>query len=117
LLKVCSNCHTAETAIQTLRTRQEWSEVIDQMSRFGAEVSDQEYDQILMYLAKHFSPIRVNKATAKDLEATLDVPTNLAETIVAYRLDKGEFRTVDDLKKVPGLDSGKIETQRARIVF
>jgi competence protein ComEA len=70
-----------------------------------------------MYLAKHFSPITVNKATAKDLEATLDVPTNLAEAIVAYRLDKGEFRTVDDLKKVPGLDSGKIETQRARIVF
>jgi len=117
LLRVCGNCHTAETVIQTLRTRQEWSEVIDQMARFGAEGSDQELEQILAYLAKHFSPIKVNKATAKDLEATLDVPAKVAEAIVAYRLEKGEFKTVDDLKKVPGLESVKIETQKARIVF
>jgi competence protein ComEA len=117
LLKVCGDCHGAETVIQTLRTRQEWSDMIDQMARFGAQASDQEYDQILAYLAKHFSPIKVNTATAKDLEATLDVPTNLAEAIVAYRLEKGEFKTVDDLKRVPGLENGKIEAQKARIVF
>src|SRR5437016_3917607 len=73
LLKVCSNCHTADTVIQSLRTRQEWSDVIDQMARFGAEGSDQEFEQILTYLSRHFSPINVNKATAKDLESTLDV--------------------------------------------
>jgi len=44
LLKVCSNCHAAESVIQTLHTRQEWSEVIDQMARFGAEASDKEFD-------------------------------------------------------------------------
>jgi len=91
--------------------------VIDQMARFGAEGSDQELEQILAYLAKHFSPIKVNKATAKDLEATLDVPAKVAEAIVAYRLEKGEFKTVDDLTKVPGLESGKIAAQKARIVF
>ena len=69
LLKVCSNCHTAESVVQSLRTRQEWSDVVDQMSRYGAEASDQEFDQILAYLVKHFSPIRINKATAKDLES------------------------------------------------
>ena len=36
LLKVCSNCHTAESVVQSLRTRQEWSDVVDQMSRYGA---------------------------------------------------------------------------------
>ena len=117
LLKVCGNCHSAETVIQTLRTRQEWSEVIDQMARFGADASDQEFDQILAYLAKHFSPIKVNTAAAKDLEGLLDVPANVAGAIVAYRLDKGEFTTVDDLKKVPGLESGKIEALKTRIVF
>ena len=69
LLKVCSNCHTAESVVQSLRTRQEWSDVVDQMSRYGAEASEQEFDQILAYLVKHFSPIRINKATAKDLES------------------------------------------------
>jgi competence protein ComEA len=117
LLKVCGNCHTAETVIQSLRTRQEWSDVIDQMARFGAEASDREFEQILTYLATHFSPIRINKAAAKDLQATLDVPSNVAEAIIAYRLEKGEFKTVDDLKSVPGLESGKIEARKGRIVF
>jgi competence protein ComEA len=117
LLKVCGNCHGAETVIQTLRTRQEWSDVIDQMARFGAEASDQEFDQILEYLARHFSPIRVNKATAKELEAALDVPAAVAEAIVAYRGEKGEFKTVEDVKKVPGLESATIEARKARFVF
>jgi competence protein ComEA len=117
LLKGCANCHTAETVVQTLRTRQEWSDVIDQMTRFGAEGSDQELEQILAYLTRHFSPIKVNTATAKDLEPALDVPAAVAEAIVAYRAEKGEFKTVEDLKKVPGLDAAKVEAQKARVVF
>ena len=117
LMRVCSNCHSAESVIQTLRTRQEWSDVIDQMARFGAEASDQEFDQILTYLAKHFSPIRVNKASAKDLEGMLDVPANVADAIVAFRRDNGEFKTADDLKKVPGLEGSKVDALKARILF
>jgi competence protein ComEA len=117
VLKVCGNCHTAETVIQSFRTRQEWSDVIDQMARFGAEGSDQEFDQILTYLSRHFSPIKVNKAAAKDLESVLDVPAAVAEAIVAYRSKNGDFKTLDDLKNVPGLEAGRIEAQKARIVF
>jgi hypothetical protein len=73
LVKVCSNCHSAESVIQTLRTRQEWSDVIDQMSRFGAEATDKEFDQILTYLAMHFSPIRVNKVVFPDPEGPMIV--------------------------------------------
>ena len=117
LLKVCSNCHTAESVIQTLRTRQEWTDVVDQMSRYGAEASDQEFDQILAYLVKHFSPIRINKATAKDLESTLDIPASVAEAIVAYRAEKGDFKTVDEVAKVPGLEAAKVDARKARLVF
>jgi competence protein ComEA len=117
LLKVCSNCHTAESVIQTLRTRQEWTDVVDQMSRYGAEASDQEFDQILAYLVKHFSPIRINKATAKDLESTLDIPASVAEAIVAYRAEKGDFKTADEVAKVPGLEAAKVDARKARLVF
>jgi competence protein ComEA len=116
-LKICSNCHTADSVVQSLKTRQEWSDVIDQMAHFGAEASEQEFDQILAYLVKHFSPIKVNTATATDLEATLDVPAGVADAIVTRRTDNGEFKTIDDLKQVPGLDAGKVDAQRARIVF
>ena len=117
LLKVCSNCHSAESVVQSLRTRQEWSDVVDQMSRYGAEASDQEFDQILSYLVKHFSPIRVNKATAKELESTLDVPANVAEAIVAFRAEKGDFKTPEDVKGVPGVEAAKLDRQKARLVF
>ena len=116
-MKVCSNCHGPDTVVQTLRTRQEWSDVVDQMARFGAEASDKEFDQILNYLVKFFSPIRINKATAKELESTLDIPPAVAEAIVAYRQEKGTFKAVDDLKGVPGLEWSKIEARTARLVF
>ena len=87
------------------------------MALFGAHASDREYDQILDYVAAHFSPIKVNKATATELESLLEVPANVAEAIVAYRLDKGEFKTVDELKNVPGIESATIEALKARIVF
>jgi competence protein ComEA len=100
-----------------LRTGQEWSDVINQMAQFGAEATDQEFEQILTYLAKHFSPIRINKAAATDLASTLDVPAAVAEAIVAFREKNGEFKSLDELTKVPGLDGGRIEVRKARIVF
>jgi competence protein ComEA len=117
LLKVCSNCHTAESVVQSVRTRQEWSDVVDQMARYGAQASDQEFDQILAYLVKYFSPIQINKATAKDLQGALDVSADVADAIVAYRAEKGDFKTVEDVKKVPGVDAGRIDAQRFRVVF
>jgi competence protein ComEA len=117
LLRVCGNCHGPDTVVQTLRTRQEWSDVVDQMARFGAEASDQDFDQILNYLVKFYSPIRVNKATAKELESALDVSESVAEAIVTYRAEKGPFKTVDDLKQVPGLEPGKIDERKARLTF
>jgi len=117
LLKVCSNCHTAESVVQSLRTRQEWSDVVDQMARFGAEANDQEFEQILAYLVKYFSPIPINKATAKDLQTALEIPADVADAIVAYRAEKGDFKTVDDVKKVPGIEAGKIDALRLRFVF
>jgi competence protein ComEA len=117
LLNACSNCHTPETVIQTLRTRQEWTDVLDQMVRYGADASDQEFDQILTYLVKYFSPIRVNKATAKDLEAAMDIPAAVAEAIVAYRAENGEFKTLDDLKKVGGVDGAQVDALKARVSF
>ena len=117
LLNVCSNCHSAESVVQSLRTRQEWSDVVDQMSRYGAEASEVEFDQILSYLVRHFSPIRINKATAKELEITLGIPANVAEAVVAYRTEKGDFKTLEDVKAVPGIEAERLDGQKARLVF
>ena len=117
MLRVCSACHPPEGVVETLRTRQQWSDAIDQMAQFGAQASDQEFEEILAYLAKFFSPLRINTATAKDLESTLDVPAAAAEAIIPYRRDHGPFKTIDDLKAVPGLESAKVDARKARLVF
>ena len=116
-LRICSACHPPEGVVETMRTRQQWSDVIDQMAQFGAQASDQEFAEVLTYLVKFFSPIRINTATATDLENTLDVPAAAAEALVAYRRDHGPFKAIDDLKAVPGLDWAKVEARKARLVF
>ena len=40
-----------------------------------------------------------------------------SEAIVQYREAKGNFKTIDDLKKVPGLDAVKIESKKDRLDF
>jgi competence protein ComEA len=116
-LRVCSACHPPEGVVETFKTRQQWSDVIDQMAQFGAQASDQEFEEILKYLVKFYSPIRVNTAAASDLENTLDVPAAAAEAIVAYRRDHGPFKAIEDLKAVPGLDWAKVEARKARLLF
>ena len=61
--------------------------------------------------------VNVNKASAADLESGLALTAKEAAAIVKYRTDKGAFKAVDDLKKVPDLDFKKIEAQKDRLVF
>jgi competence protein ComEA len=116
-IKVCGSCHAPDKVVGPLKTRAEWSQTIDDMARFGAEGSDQEFAQIQEYLVAQFSPIAVNKATAKDLAATLDIPAAVAEAIVKYRDEKGPFVSPDDLKKAPGLEAAKVDARKKRLVF
>jgi competence ComEA-like helix-hairpin-helix protein len=51
------------------------------------------------------------------LETGLGITAKEAAAIVTYRTDKGAFKVLDDLKKVPDLDFKKIEAQKDRIAF
>ena len=120
-VKVCGKCHSAEQAATLHQTKTGWEETISKMVNLGAEGSDQEYEAILGYLTKNFGPeapkpVNVNTATAVELEAVLAVSRAEAAAIVEYRTSKGPFKTVDDLKGVPGLDFKKIEAKKARLV-
>jgi competence protein ComEA len=117
LLKACNECHGADAAVGQLKTRDEWSKTLDEMAANGAQAADEEWNQILDYLDKHFSLIFVNKADARALANTLDVPDTEGDAIVRYRDEHGRFATIDDLKKVPGLDGAKVESRKDRFVF
>jgi competence protein ComEA len=117
LFKICSDCHSAESALSQLKTHDEWVKTLDEMANNGAQGSDEEWTQIQAYLDKHYSFIFINKATAKELESTLDVAPAVAEAIVRRRTEKGNFTSIDDVKRVPGVDPAGIDARKDRFLF
>jgi competence protein ComEA len=84
------------------------------------DVTREERAAIVEYLAANFRPggkIYVNFATAKDLESSLEISAGEAEAIVAYRKSKGDFKSIDDLKKVSGVKASSIDAKKDRLVF
>jgi competence protein ComEA len=121
--KVCGTCHGAELVLGRQEDREGWGSVVNDMIERGAKGTDDEFFEVVDYLATNFSKtspvikINVNKATAKDLEGALRLPAKQAAAIVHQREEKGDFKSIDDLKKVPGIDAGKIEANRNRLAY
>ena len=61
--------------------------------------------------------IQANTAAAIELESGLSLRRSQAAAIIAYRTKNGKFKSIEDLKKVPGVDADKIEAKKDRIVF
>jgi competence ComEA-like helix-hairpin-helix protein len=112
---VCGACHTLRTSPR--RTKAAWVAVVDSMAGRGAQATDQEFTAIAEYLAKYFGAVNVNQAAAKEIADVLEVPPQDADAIVRYRTDNGEFKDLDGLKKVPGVDANAIEERKTRVVY
>jgi competence protein ComEA len=121
-IRVCGKCHSPERAASMHQGRRGWEDTIIKMMKLGAQGSDEELDAVLNYLSTHYGreaprPLEINKARAVDLEAVLLLPRSQAEAVLAYRDKNGEFKNIDDLRNIPGIDFQKIEARKARIVF
>jgi competence protein ComEA len=116
---VCSMCHSPTAVIGQQGTRERWQSKVTEMLQEVTDVPSADVDAIVNYLAKNFPVVKinVNKAPAKDLETGLGLTEKESEAIVRYREAKGSFKTLDDLKKVPGVDTVKIESKKERLEF
>jgi competence protein ComEA len=115
---ICSSCHSTERVATKQWTKPQWQAKVLEMLQEELDVTQPERDKIVEYLAKSFpAKVNVNKAEAKELETALELSAENAAAIVRYRGQKGDFKTVDDLKKVPGLDAAKIESRKDRLEF
>jgi competence protein ComEA len=120
--RICRNCHDVARSVSRRQDRDGWQITLNKMVAFGTKASDQEFALILDYLAKNFPaedvpPINVNEATAIQLESRLSLRRSQAAAVIAYRSQSGKFKSIEDLKKVPGIDAEKIEAKKDRIVF
>jgi competence protein ComEA len=117
VIKVCSGCHDAEIILANLKTPGEWNETLQNMATQGAEATPEQWKAIEQYIDVHFAMVMVNKAPADEIQIALDVTLEVAAALVKYRQDKGPFKTIDDVKKVPGIDAAKVDAATSRVVF
>ena len=121
LLKVCSTCHSPDNVIANGQDRAGWESTITKMAGFGAVGTDDEFTEILDYLTKNFppptAPVNVNKATAAQMQSGLGLTAAEADSITKYREKNGDFKTIDDLKKVPDVDGKKLDAKKDRLAF
>jgi len=117
MVRICGGCHGAEIVLGKRLDRDGWSQIVVNMIQRGAQGSDDEFAEIVDYLTNTLSKINVNQATAEQLQSGLGLSEKEATAILHYRDEKGDFKTIDDLKKVAGVDAAKIEAKRSLLAF
>jgi competence protein ComEA len=119
-LKLCSNCHAADTVASVRHTPEGWREVIDRMVAAGAKGSERELETVFQYLSTQFpveaqKALDLNSATAVELESVAGLLRKESAALIAHRDKNGPCKKLEDLKAVAGLDYRKIEARKARL--
>jgi competence protein ComEA len=73
----------------------------------------------LLFSANTFAtPVNINTADAAAIASALSgLGPKKAQAVVDYRTKNGEFKTLDDLNKVPGIGDKTIEKIKPDILF
>jgi competence protein ComEA len=104
-MKVCGTCHPATTAASVRLTRDGWQAKITDMVSRGAMGTDEELAAILEYLAAHFAG-EANERLRRESTAFIE-----------YRKKVNGFKSLEDMKDIPGVPFKKIESKKDRIAF
>lgn len=118
----CQTCHGMDKSISLRQDIGGWGATVTKMIDFGAEIGSDDTVAIVHYLAKSFpaaklASLNINKARAIQMESRLSLMRSEASAIIRYRREHGDFKSLDDLLKVPGIDAVKIEAKKDILVF
>jgi competence protein ComEA len=114
---VCSKCHPPDRIVAARRTKTQWEETLEKMTKIGAPITDDNYDILLSYLVHHYGKVNVNRSTAPDIADAVGLTEDEAQNIVKYRDENGPFADFEALAKVPGVDAEKLEKNKEAITF
>lgn len=112
---LCGTCHST-TLVEGLRTEEEWREEVDQMIKIGARGTEAQFQSVMRVLARTLTKVNVNTAAAAQIAPVLDVSAATAEELVKRRA-AGRFKTLAELKAIPGVDPETLEARKERILF
>lgn len=121
-VRVCGKCHSPDKAVSLRQDEDGWTDTIGKMVKLGAQGTDDDFTTVLAYLTKNFGPeapplVNLNKADSVELESSLVLTKTEASALIQYRTEKGPFKTLEDLRNVPGVDFKKLEARKSRITF
>jgi competence protein ComEA len=120
-VRVCTACHGAEMWAGSNKSANDWDQTITTMTEKGLSINDADYATVLDYLSKNLGPVapkvNINKASSADLVKVLGIKPEQADAIVAYRTKNGDFKDLDSVKKVAGLDASAVDAKKTSIVF
>jgi competence protein ComEA len=115
---ICSSCHQPTVVLDKRWTKAAWQTKVTEMLQEEVDVTETERTQIVDYLTKSFPDrVNVNSATAADLERIAQIPGDSASATVAHRASNGSFKSVDDVKRVPGVDASRVDERKDRLEF
>jgi len=120
VIKACFSCHGAGNFRKVRLTKDEWADQVADMMDRGAQATEEQEAAIIDYLAKNFgkdSKLWVNTAPFQELKNVLKLTVKEAQALIDWRDQNGNFHSLEDLKKVPGVDEGKIEAKKDVIAF
>jgi competence protein ComEA len=121
-VRVCTFCHGAEMFSAYNKSGDDWDRTITAMTTDkNLPISDTDHATVLDYLSKCLGPnspkVDINKAAACEPTRILAITAEQANAIVAYREKNGDFKDLDGLKKVEGLDAAAVEAKKGKISF
>ncbi len=117
LESVCGACHGTDLVAARRATKEGWSYLVDDMVSRGASATNEQISTIIDYLAKNLGQVNVNKGKSEEIASVLEITSAQADAVVKYRTDHGDFKTIDDLKKVPELATAKLDTKKDRVAY
>lgn len=114
--RICLTCHGADVILPE-RSVPAWRDTLELMVALGAVATDEEWKTIDAYIMSNVAYLNVNRGTADDFAAVFLIDAAAADGVVAHREKAGGFTTIDDVKKAPGLDAGRVEATKDRLSF
>lgn len=116
--KKCTVCHDTDRVMSQRQDADGWQTTVNKMKALGAQIDAAEQKKIVAYLAAAFPAemgpkLNINQASQVELEAAFSLRRKEAAAVVRYRESVGGFKSVEDLKKAPGMDSRKVDAKKA----